>query len=171
VSDIQVQELNPRPSWASSDGHIDLLGPDRTTPADAAIDKMLVAETLARFGFTFDERDRAGLEDCFTEDAVFTASIGGTQDLGTFRGRDKAVRWLTAYWETQTDQRRHLVTNVMVDHLTEDSAVATCMLFVTCAKDGAMRPQTAGFYCTRMRREADGAWRIQHFDAGFDAAF
>jgi ketosteroid isomerase-like protein len=163
--------LNPQPSWATQNGLVTLKGPDRTTPAPRALDKILCAETLYRFGFCYDEQDRDGLADCFTEDVVLTATTAGTRSFGTYEGRDAAVGWLTAYWGRTLDQRRHIVTNAMVDDLTATTATVTAMLLVTAAQDGAFRTVTAGVYRARTRKEDDGAWRIAGFALGFDAAF
>jgi ketosteroid isomerase-like protein len=165
----------PRPAWASTDGHIEIAGPHRCLGAEqstrGALHRVLALETVHRFAFSFGERDRAVLEDCFTEDASFAANIGGTQPVGPYVGRDAIVEWLTSYWPRQTDQRRHLVTDAVVDDLTADSATVTAMLTLAGSADGAMRLITAGFYRCVMRREGDGAWRIARFGAGYDAPY
>jgi ketosteroid isomerase-like protein len=163
--------LNPAPSWASHSGLVRIDGPDRTTSSAQAIDKILCVETVNRFAFAYDEQDAAVLADCFTEDAVLHATTAGTQDFGAYEGRDAVVGWLSAYWGRTVDQRRHIVTNAVVDGLTDDAARVTTMLLVTAAQDGAFRPVTAGVYCAGVRRQDDGAWRIATFELGFDAAF
>jgi hypothetical protein len=163
--------LNPEPSWATRSGLVRLAGPDRASGEGQAIDKLLAAEAVSRFAFCYDEQDREGLADCFTDDAVLHATTAGTTDYGTYEGRDAVVGWLTAYWDRTKDQRRHIVTNAMVDDLAATSARVTTMLLVTTAEHGAFRPVTAGVYSVAVRKDADGAWRISHFDLGFDAAF
>ena len=163
--------LNPEPSWATRTGLVRLAAPDRTTSEQQAIDKILCAETIHRFAFCYDEQDEPALADCFTADAVLHATTAGTQDFGTYEGRDAVVGWLTAYWGRTEDQRRHIVANAMVDDLTRTTARVTTMLLVTAAHDGAFRPVTAGVYSAVLRKGDDGAWRMCRFDLGFDAAF
>jgi ketosteroid isomerase-like protein len=166
-----TEALNPRPSWASADRIITLQGPDRAARPDQASGKVLAAETLYRFGFAYDEQDAAALADCFTPDATLTATTAGTRSFGTHTGREAVLGWLTAYWGKTRDQRRHIITNPMVDDLTTTSATVTAMLLVTAAEDGALRPVTAGVYRAVVRKNADQAWRISQFTLGFDASF
>jgi ketosteroid isomerase-like protein len=166
-----TETLNPRPSWATTDGIITLQGPDRAARPDQASDKVLAAETLYRFGFAYDEQDAGALADCFTEDATLTATTAGTHSFGTYTGRAAVIRWLTAYWGKTRDQRRHIVTNPMVDDLTATGATVTAMLLVTAAENRAFRPVTAGVYRVTVRKDPDQAWRISHFTLGFDAPF
>jgi hypothetical protein len=165
-------ELRPKPTWATADGHIALRGPvvDERS-ARRALDRVLALETIHRFAFAFGERIRDVLTDCFTADATFAANIGGTQPVGPHEGRDVVVAWLTSYWDMQVDQRRHLVTDAVVDELTDDTATVTTMLTLAGSADGTMRLITAGFYRCELRREADGAWRIARFGAGYDAPY
>jgi ketosteroid isomerase-like protein len=163
--------LNPEPSWATRTETIRLRPLDRTTTPAQADDKVRCAETISRFAFAYDEQDRDRLTDCFAEDAVLHATTAGTQDFGTYLGRDDVVGWLTAYWGRTRDQRRHLVTNAMVDDLTETTARVTTMLLVTAAEDGRFRPVTSGVYSAGLRKDPDGIWRITAFELGFDAAF
>jgi hypothetical protein len=167
---VTTTTLNPKPSWATSTGLVRLAGPDRTSVEPQALDKVLCAETIHRFAFCYDEQHAGGLTDCFCADAVLQATTAGMQDHGTYEGRDDIVGWLTAYWDRTQDQRRHIVSNAIVDDLTETAARVTTMLLVTAAQDGTFRPVTAGVYSVMLRKEQDDAWRIARFDLGFDAA-
>jgi ketosteroid isomerase-like protein len=102
---------------------------------------------------------------------VFTANIGGDQPFGPYVGREEIVAWLTSYWDKETDQRRHFVTDAMVDDLSGDEATVTAMLLLAASEDGVMRTVTSGFYRVELRKEGDGAWRIARFDAGYDAPY
>jgi SnoaL-like domain len=168
---MTITALNPEPSWATRTGLVRLAGPDRTTADAQAIDKILCVETIHRFAFCYDEQDEPGLTDCFCAEAVLRATTAGTEDYGTYEGRDAVVAWLTAYWDRTRDQRRHIVTSAMVDELAEASARVTTMLLVTAAQDGTFRPVTAGVYSAVLHKESDGVWRIRRFDLGFDASF
>ena len=159
----------PTPGWASETGHVRLPlaeADDAGRPAD----RLAIAERVARYGWGYDERDQAGLADCFTVDGIWEGSIMGGDKVGPYGGRDAVVAFLTEFWAVQTDQRRHIFTNVVVSDLAGSTAVAHAYLLLTAATDGAMTPVTNGPYRLEMRQE-DGVWRIARLVAGFDAPF
>ncbi|GAA4556982.1 nuclear transport factor 2 family protein [Pseudonocardia xishanensis] len=165
--------LFPAPAWVRAAGRVTPSGPRPAGGPEVAAERQAAVDTLHRFAWAFDEHDRDRLEDCFDPDAVWTATIGGHRDLGRSEGREAVLTWLTAGWPAQADQRRHIVTNAVVDGLDagSDEATVTAMIFVTAAQDGGFRAVTAGVYRTRVRRGGDGSWRITRFDASFDAPF
>jgi ketosteroid isomerase-like protein len=135
-----------------------------------AADRVMIAERVHRYGWGYDERDRGLLADCFTADGVWEGSVMGAEQVGPFEGRDAVVAFLTEFWTVQTDQRRHIFTNVVVDDLTGDAAVAHAYLLLTASSDATMTPVTNGPYRLIMRKE-QGIWRIARLVAGFDAPF
>jgi hypothetical protein len=170
VSTIQ----GPAPGWAAQTGHARV----RPLVADAggdasgraAADRVLIAECINRYGWGYDERDEALLAAGFTADAVWEGSVMGGDTVGPFEGRDAVVAFLEEFWEVQTDQRRHIFTNIVVDDLTATTAVAHAYLLLTASTGGTMTPVTNGPYRLTMRKE-DGVWRIARLTAGFDAPF
>lgn len=166
-----MSESRPRPAWASAAGRIALQaaqGADND-PGRAA-DRIMIAERIARYGWGYDERNEALLADCFTADAVWEGSIMGGDVAGPCVGREAIVEFLKGFWVQQTDQRRHIFTNVLVESLSGDTAVAVAYLLLTASADGAMTPVTVGPYRWDLRNEA-GVWRVTHLAAGFDAPF
>jgi hypothetical protein len=159
----------PQPAWATSAGRATVKPLVATDPAEAA-DRVMIAERVHRYGWGYDERDRALLADCFTADAVWEGSIMGGDTVGPFEGRDAVTAFLVDFWATQTDQRRHIFTNVVVDDLRGSSAVAHAYLLLTASSQATMTPVTTGPYRLTLRKE-DGVWRIDRLTAGFDAPF
>jgi hypothetical protein len=142
------------------------------TEAGPAIDRLLVAERIARYGWAYDERDREGLGDCFTEDGVWEGQIMGTDPVGPFEGRAAIVEFLTGFWDEQDDQRRHVFTNVVVDEVGPHTATAHAYLILLGSSDAAMRPLTAGPYRLHLARDPhDDVWRMTRLAAGFDAPY
>lgn len=168
---MDTTQLSPRPGWASTDRLVTLERPVSSETGLDPLDRVLAGETLYRFAFAYDEQDRDALADCFTEDAVLSATTAGERDFGTYEGRERVIRWLTAYWGRTVDQRRHIVTNVTVDRQTDHSAHVTAMLLVTAAENGQFRPVTAGLYVADVVKDVDGVWRLSRFSLGFDASF
>lgn len=162
--------LKPAPAWGRSAGHTQVKKL-AAEPSDAAIDRLLIAERIHRYGWGYDERDREALGDCFTADGVWEALIMGTDPVGPFEGRDAIVDWLMGFWDVQTDQRRHVFTNVVIDDLTDSTATAHAYVVLLASADSTMVPQTAGPYRLSMVKDDDGVWRMSRLVAGFDAPF
>ena len=160
----------PAPAWAKDVGHVVMSPMAHDTDGARGLDRVLIAERLYRYGWSYDERNRELLADCFTEDAVWEGNVMGGEIVGPHEGRDAVMEFLTGFWEIQDDQRRHIFTNVIVDDLTETTAVAHGYILLTASKDATMTPVTAGPYRLAMRKQADG-WRIARLTGGFDAPF
>ncbi|MEA3214437.1 MAG: hypothetical protein QOJ19_593 [Acidimicrobiia bacterium] len=160
----------PEPGWAAKIGHVRLKPLEADNDGQRAADRVMIAECVHRYGWGYDERQAGLLADCFTADAVWEGVVTGTDQVGPFEGRDAVVAFLTDFWTMQTDQRRHIFTNVIVDGLTTTSAIAHAYLLLTASTGGTMTPITNGPYRLSMRKE-DGVWRIERLSAGFDAPF
>jgi hypothetical protein len=165
----RTTDLRPAPAWAKAGGHSQVTALHHRD-ADRAIDHVLIAERIYRYGWAFDERNPELLGDCFTEDAVWEANVMGLEPVGPYVGRAAIVQWLAGFWEIQHDQRRHLFTNVIVQDLTDTTATAHAYLMLTASADAAMTPVTAGPYRLELLREPD-SWRLARMVAGFDAPF
>jgi uncharacterized protein (TIGR02246 family) len=166
-----MSDLRPTPGWARSCGHVRLQPPRATDRPDPAIDRLLVAERIARYGWSYDERDREALAECFTPDGVWEGLIMGRDPVGPAEGREAIADFLVAFWEQQGDQRRHVFTNLVVDELAPAHATVHAYIVLTAASGGVMTPVSTGPYRFELAREADGVWRIARLSAGFDAPF
>lgn len=160
---------HPLPAWAAQSGHVQLPPPETADPAQVA-DRLAIAECVHRYGWGYDERDRGALGGCFTDDGIWEGSIMGVDTIEPHVGRDAVVEFLTSFWAIQTDQRRHIFTNVVVTGITGSTALAHAYLLLTAAGDAVMAPVTTGPYRLEMRK-VDGIWRIARLVAGFDAPF
>jgi hypothetical protein len=160
----------PEPGWARQRGHAQVKPQRPDDDVAHGADRLMIAERLARYGWGYDERDRDLLADCFTADGTWEGSIMGGEVVGPVAGRVAVVEFLMSFWDVQSDQRRHVFTNVVVDDLAADGATAHAYLVLTASADGVMRPVTNGPYRFRLRKES-GTWRIAELVAGFDAPF
>ena len=166
-----TEDLKPAPAWARDGGHTDLAAAVSPAAAGDPVDRSLIAERIARYGWCYDERDRAGLGECFTEDGVWEGDIMGTEKVGPFRGRAAIITFLTGFWDEQADQRRHVFTNVVVDRLADDTATAQAYLQLLASSDARTHTETAGPYRFELVRGRDEIWRLTRLAAGFDAPF
>ena len=165
-----VRHDGPVPGWARSCGHVRLQPPLAAEPGPAT-DRILVAERVARYGWAYDERDRDALAGCFMPDGVWEGRIMGRDEVGPVTGREAIAGFLAGFWQAQSDQRRHLFTNLVVDELAPPRATAHAYLQLTAARGGVMTPVTTGPYRFELVRDTDGVWRIARLAAGFDAPF
>jgi hypothetical protein len=166
------EDLRPAPGWARSIGHSAVKAPPAAADAGSAIDRQLIAERVARYGWSYDERNREGLGECFTEDGVWEGQIMGIEPVGPFEGRAAIVGFLTGFWDEQGDQRRHVFTNVVIEDVASDTASAHAYLILLGSSDASMAALTAGPYRFALSRDpADGVWRLARLSAGFDAPY
>lgn len=161
----------PVPGWARSSGHVRLQDVRGDLPPETALDRLLICDRIARYGWAYDERDRQALAGCFTQDGVWEGNVMGQQAVGPFRGREAIADFLSGFWGDQTDQRRHVLTNVVVEDVDGGQATAHAYLVLTSSSGGAMIPVTAGPYRFELAHGDDGVWRLSRLVAGFDAPF
>jgi SnoaL-like domain len=168
----ESETLRPAPGWARSMRHSAVQPLVSAQRAGDAVDRELIAERVARYGWAYDERDREGLGDCFTEDGVWEGQIMGLEPVGPFEGRAAIVEFLTSFWDEQSDQRRHVFTNVVLDDVGRDEATAHAYLILLGSSEASMNALTAGPYRFELVRESgDGVWRLKRLVAGFDAPY
>lgn len=139
--------------------------------AQRAEDRWLITEALGRYTWGYDEGDFELLGDAFTEDAVAGGTVAGT-DLrwGPMHGRAEIVKVLSDIRSTQTDQRRHTISNFLFDELTPTTARVRCMLVLVAMAGGVPRLVSGGWYRCRLIRQG-AVWRISEQDALLDSPF
>jgi SnoaL-like domain len=160
----------PPQAWAHRQGKVAMrpLEPaDWSPPALAA--RAQIAEAFYRFGVAHDEAQVPVVGSCFTEDAVYEVAQGQAAAFTTFHGRAEITERLTKIIAEQADQRRHVISNVLVDELDLAAGTAAALAFsvVTRAANGISLGASV-IYTARLRREADGCWRFSYFFIGMD---
>ena len=129
-----------------------------------AIHKLLAMASLA-----YDTRDLETLEDCFWPYAQMSLQIAGGDIVGPFSGTDNIMQLYGDAMSKQTDVRKHVVTNTIIDgHNTEASAVSILTLFAT--YKGMTRLLTVGFYKDNLTLKR-GEWRLQKRHVDLDSAY
>lgn len=160
----------PLPAWAHSCGILRLsaLAPE-TSGSDMA-DRFAITERIARYCWSYDERQIDQLRACFTEDAIWEGSVLGQVKIGPFTGKDHIVAWLSDFWPHQKDQRRHMLVNTIVEELSDDQAVTLSYLLLMASSGDCVSLETTGFYRTTYRKTG-ADWKISRLTAGFDKPF
>ena len=81
----------------------------------SAEDRFAISELLNRMAYFYDENHLDDLAACFADDAVMSMQIAGGDMVGPFEGRNNIMELYRGAKSTQTDVRRHDITNIMFD--------------------------------------------------------
>ncbi len=128
-------------------------------PPDPA--EVLAIQDLAyRYAAANDERDVKAIAECFTATGSFGLQIRGLDPVGPF---DHATTpdLRTFMGETlgqQTDQRRHVVTNLRIRRQSAHSYSVTSYFSLMVTDQGVTRVLTTGVYSDTVVRAAEGGW-------------
>jgi hypothetical protein len=158
----------PRQAWMHKDGKVDLkaLGAVPCT-TDQLVDRSLIAEAFNRFAMSHDEARLDVLSSCFTDDAVYEVAKGSAEPIARMEGKQSIISALTTVVANQADQRRHCMTNIVVESLDEHDALALAFGVVTVAADDLITG-AACFYKGELRKSGDGFWRFSYLFIGMD---
>ncbi len=157
------------PAWAHQVEALSLgkLQPVPSSTSQLA-DRLLIQESASRYALAYDERRMEILADVLTEDVTFAFCVSGG-GYGEFKGRDTVIDWLGEVMQGQSDQRRHVCGNFIVEELSAGRATVT-LYHALFASDAETRLVTSGFYRMEMRK-ADDKWRICFIYDGLDRPF
>ena len=167
---MNEDQISVRPSWGHIDEVIHLNHDQTLVSKEMLADRILIAERMHRYGWAFDERQEEALSECFTESATWQASIMGTSTIGPFNGKSEIINFMKGFWPNQLDQRRHNITNVIVESQSEKAASVMAYLVLMSASAQGLKPVTTGFYKVEMVK-SDGTWKIQTLLVGFDLSY
>ena len=167
---MNEDQTSVRPSWGHIDEVIHLNHDQTLVSKEMLADRILIAERMHRYGWAFDERQEEALSECFTESATWQASIMGTSTIGPFKGKSEIINFMKGFWPNQLDQRRHNITNVIVESQSEKAASVMAYLVLMSASAQGLKPVTTGFYKVEMVK-SDGTWKIQTLLVGFDLSY
>jgi hypothetical protein len=167
---MNEDQTSVRPSWGHIDEVIHLNHDQTLVSKELLADRILIAERMHRYGWAFDERQEEALSECFTESATWQANIMGTSTIGPFNGKSEIINFMKGFWPNQLDQRRHNITNVIVESQSEKAASVMAYLVLMSASAQGLKPVTTGFYKVEMVK-SDGTWKIQTLLVGFDLSY
>jgi hypothetical protein len=156
----------PEQAWAHKLELVNMLPHGAAQVTDNVLDRLLIHEAFARFGMAHDEARTDVLASLFTSDAVLEVAKGKAP-FQRVVGRDTMVKNFGAVISQQTDQRRHCMTNVLIEKLTAKEASALAYGVVTVAADGIIVGASV-IYSGDLRREDDGMWRFTRLLIGMD---
>jgi len=135
-----------------------------------ANEKLAIHELLGRAAYSFDERKMGMLEACFTPEATMLVHIAGTGDVGPFEGREAIMQLMSDTLASQTDVRRHVISNFFFESEGEDAATVVSCLVVSSVEHGKIDVIISGIYRDDVVK-ADGGWQISHRHLDLDIPF
>ena len=122
-------------------------------------DTLAITGLLNQAGTAYDSGDLAFILDLFLDDSVFELVIAGNEPV-VFAGKDNIRALFEGAHETQTDQRRHCVTNIYFTDETDTSVTAVSTLILISVENGALTVLSSGVYTDSVVL-SDGAWKLQ----------
>jgi len=125
--------------------------------------------TMSRFLLGVDEQDAGMIRSTLTEDAETCMFLEG-EKMGPPPGREGIVGYLEEFWKTQTDQRRHVLSNAIVESETPGESVLAFYLTLYATKDRKLRPVTTGRYRVHFVSKDGRAW-IRNIELVLDGPF
>jgi 3-phenylpropionate/cinnamic acid dioxygenase small subunit len=127
----------------------------RTRAAFSAADHTAVVQLVCDYGYYHDERDFDHLATLFAENAHYTMRIVGGDTIGPKVGRNAIVDQIAEFKSRQTDQRRHVITNIAVTSRDADTAEVRSYVTVLATTTENTKVVTAGVYHDRLARRED----------------
>ena len=123
-------------------------------------DKQAVTELLNHAGVAYDTAETDFLRDMFVDDgAQFHLTIAGG-DIIPFEGKETIGKLFADSLEEQTDQRRHVITNLYFTDETDDSITAISYLVLITVENDELKVISSGVYtddCVRQGNE----WKLK----------
>lgn len=127
-----------------------------------------IENLLNNYSLAYDSNDMVTMADCFTADAVFSMKIADNDPM-SFESRDVIMKLMTDSLETQTDQRRHGNSNLIV--ATDGDVVrTTSYLNLTAVENGEITLLTSGVYRNEIV-EDDGKLRVRKMHLDLDRPY
>lgn len=132
------------------------------------VDRNDVENLLNSYSLAYDSNDMELMADCFTADAVFSMKIADNEPM-SFETRDVIMKLMTDSLATQTDQRRHGNTNLIV-RTDGDVVRTTSYLNLTAVENGEIKLLTSGVYSNEVVQDG-GQLRVRKMHLDLDRPY
>lgn len=158
----------PRQNWATTDGVVSMQ-PAKPIPSPDVADQMMIANAFGGWGIAYDEGRLEVVRSLFTDNGRLEVLKGSGKPIEVVEGADAIVAAVKRDRANQNDQRRHLISNTLVEKLSSDSATAIAYSVVTVASDNDLYLGASVIYRGDLKRQPDGTWRFERLVIGMDA--
>jgi SnoaL-like domain len=159
---------DPRQGWAHADGVMSLGLNQPVAPAQA-IDRLMIHETFARWGIAWDEGRLDVIRSLFTDHGELVILEATSKPLQQLNGQDAILEHVRRTRAVQADQRRHAISNIVLEKLDATHASALAYGVVTVIKGGQMYLGATVFYRGELIKDPAAGWQFTSFVIGMDA--
>lgn len=128
-----------------------------------------IQNLLNRYSLAYDSNDLATMADCFTEDAAFSMTLPGNDPI-TFEPKTAIMKLMTDSLGAQTDQRRHVNTNLIIDDSDPEVTRTTHYLTLLATDNGEIKVLSAGVYRIELVEDG-GALRMRKLHLDLDRPY
>lgn len=128
-----------------------------------------VQTLLNRYSLAYDSADLTTMADCFTDAAVFSMKLP-KNDPVVFESKETIMRLMTDSMASQTDQRRHVNSNLIVDESDPEVTRTTHYLTLLSTENGEIQLLSAGVYRCEIVVEG-GSLRFRKLHLDLDKSY
>jgi len=132
--------------------------------------KLEIHELLGKYAHGMDMGDFQQVDACFADDASFTIRITDQDPIPPFQGKEAIMGLIQSSVESQTDVRRHVLSNVFFESESDDEAVVISYLTLFSIENGAINILTSGIYRDVVTRN-NGQWLKQSCELSLDLPY
>lgn len=128
-----------------------------------------VQTLLNRYSLAYDSADLTTMADCFTEAAVFSMKLPDAAPV-VLESKDTIMKLMTDSMASQTDQRRHVNSNLIVDDSDPEVIRTTHYLTLLGTENGEIQTLSAGVYRCEIVDEG-GSLRFRKLHLDLDKSY
>lgn len=132
-------------------------------------DRAAIEDLANRYSLAYDSADLDGIEATFTEDATFSMVIAGGDRL-SFGPREAIMKLMRDSLSSQTDQRRHINSNLIVEGEEDGVTRTKHYLTLVATEEGQISLLSAGLYSSEIVEEG-GTLRFRSLHLDLDKAY
>lgn len=136
----------------------------------SAADRIEIHELTTAYGVHHDLRNFDSLRQCFTPNATYIMRVACGPTFGPHTGADAIVDQIRTFKDSQTDKRRHHISNIQVLPQDANSATVLSYVIVSAVANQELIFKTVGTYTDTVTRTHEG-WRISAKELNLDTGF
>jgi SnoaL-like protein len=129
----------------------------------------MLSGVMSRFLLGVDEQNADRMRAALAEDAENAMFLDG-EKIGLPPGREGIVGYIADFWKTQTDQRRHVLSNAILESESPDAAVVSFYMTLYATKDRKVRTVATGKYRVQFVVKGERGW-IRRVELTLDGPF
>ncbi len=133
-------------------------------------DKLAIYELLSLTACAYDDHDIDTLARCFTADASMIIHIAGHDSVGPFNGHGAIIDLMKSSMASQTDTRRHVISNIYFASAEAETAKVVSNLTLFSVVNGTLRLVATGIYRDTVTG-ANGRWKISVRELSLDLPY